>query len=279
MGTFVWNILLLSIGALFYAYALNAIVIPQHFATGGIMGFALILSNLFPGIPNGFLYFLLNIPLFAVGWMYVSRRFFFYSIAGMTIVSVSTLIPFSPLPMTDRLVAALAAGVISGIGGGITLRSLGSGGGLDILSVVLLRLYSIRIGTTILIANSVILITFLAFDSLETVVYTMLYMFVTAQLVNVVVTGMNQRKEIMLISRKSDEIAQFIMRDMNRGVTIVNGKGGWTGQDIAMLFTIITFQELSRFKEYLSKVDPEAFCVVSETLEVIGKGVGNQPHW
>ena len=150
MRTFAWNILLIVTGAFFYSYSLNAIVIPQHLATGGVMGFALLLNWVLPWLPPGIGYFLLNIPLFVIGWIYVSRRFFWYSLAGMAVISVTTLIPFPPLAVTDRLAAVLTAGVVGGIGGGITLRSVGSAGGLDILSVVLMRRFSIRIGTTIL---------------------------------------------------------------------------------------------------------------------------------
>jgi uncharacterized membrane-anchored protein YitT (DUF2179 family) len=83
----------------------------------------------------------------------------------------------------------------------------------------------------------------------------------------------------MIISPKWQEIASEIMDKMQRGVTIVNGEGGYTGQELRILYSVITFQELSRFKEMIRQMDPHAFVVVTETLEVMGRGIGNQPHW
>jgi uncharacterized membrane-anchored protein YitT (DUF2179 family) len=94
-----------------------------------------------------------------------------------------------------------------------------------------------------------------------------------------VVTGLNQRKAVMVVSRKWQEIAREIMDTMQRGVTIVNGEGGYSGQQLRILYSVITFQELSRFKDMVRQHDSEAFLVVTETLEVMGKGIGNQPHW
>jgi len=115
--------------------------------------------------------------------------------------------------------------------------------------------------------------------NLEIVLYTLIYLFVTTQFINVVVTGLNQRKAVMVVSPKWREIAREIMDSMQRGVTIVNGEGGYTGQEQRILYSVLTFQELSRFKDMVRQHDPQAFLVVTETLEVMGKGIGNQPHW
>jgi uncharacterized membrane-anchored protein YitT (DUF2179 family) len=223
--------------------------------------------------------FLLNIPLFVVGWLFVGRRFFFYSLAGMTIFSGALFLHVPAIPINDPLLKALTAGIISGIGSGVILKSLGSGGGLDILSVILLKRFSVPIGTTVMGFNCTLMLACLFRFSLEIVLYTLIYLFVTTQLINLVVTGLNQRKAVMVVSPKWQEIAQEIMETMQRGVTIVNGEGGYTGHALRILYSVITFQELSRFKEMVRQHDPQAFLVVTETLEVMGKGIGNQPHW
>jgi uncharacterized membrane-anchored protein YitT (DUF2179 family) len=223
--------------------------------------------------------FLLNLPIFAVGWIFVGRRFFFYSLMGMTIFSAALLIRVPVIPITDPLLSALSAGIIAGIGNGIILKSLGSGGGLDILSVILLKRFSVRIGTTVMGFNCALMAACLFRFNLEIVLYTLIYLFVTTQLINLVVTGLNQRKAVMVVSPQWREIASEIMATMQRGVTIVNGEGGYTGQPLRILYSVVTFQELSRFKEMVRQHDPQAFLVVTETLEVMGKGIGNQPHW
>jgi len=274
-----WNLLLIVVGSVLCAVAINGILIPSQFLAGGISGLSLFIYYLFPFMPVGMTYFLLNIPLFVVGWVFVGRRFFFYSLAGMAIISAALLVRIPTFPIQDPLLKALTAGIISGIGSGVLLKSLGSGGGLDILSVILLRRYSIRIGTTVMGFNCALIMASLFRFNLDIVLYTLIYLFVTSQLVNLVVTGLNQRKAVMVISPQWQEIAREIMETMQRGVTIVNGEGGYTGHPLRILYSVITFQELSRFKDMVRQHDPQAFLVVTETLEVMGKGVGNQPHW
>jgi len=274
-----WNLFLITTGSLLCAVAINGILIPNQFLSGGISGLSLFIYYLFPFMPVGVTNFLLNIPLFVVGWLFVGRRFFFYSLAGMTIFSAALLIHMPVFPINDPLLKALTAGIISGIGSGVILKSLGSGGGLDILSVILLKRFSVRIGTTVMGFNCTLMVAALFRFNLEIVLYTLIYLFVTTQLINLVVTGLNQRKAVMVVSPKWQELAQEIMETMQRGVTIVNGEGGYTGQELRILYSVITFQELSRFKEMVRQHDPQAFLVVTETLEVMGKGIGNQPHW
>jgi uncharacterized membrane-anchored protein YitT (DUF2179 family) len=275
----IWNLFLITFGSVLCACAINGILIPNRFLAGGVSGLSLFIFYLAPAVPVGVSNFLLNIPLFVVGWLFVGRRFFFYSLAGMVIFSAALLIPVAPFPIRDPLLTALTAGIISGIGSGVILKSLGSGGGLDILSVILFKRFSIRIGTTVMGFNCALMLAALFRFNLEIVLYTLIYLFVTTQLINMVVTGLNQRKAVMVVSPQWQEIAREIMDSMQRGVTIVNGEGGYTGQEQRILYSVLTFQELSRFKEMVRQHDPQAFMVVTETLEVMGKGIGNQPHW
>ena len=275
----VWNLFLITAGSLLCAVAINGILVPNRFLSGGISGLSLFIYYLWPSVPIGVSNFLMNIPLFVLGWLFVGRRFFFYSLAGMMIFSAALLVNVPTFPIHDPLLNALTAGIISGIGSGVILKSLGSGGGLDILSVILLKRFSIRIGTTVMGFNCALMLAALFRFNLEIVLYTLIYLFVTTQLINMVVTGLNQRKAVMVVSPQWQEIAREIMDGMQRGVTIVNGEGGYTGQEQRILYSVLTFQELSRFKEMVRQHDPQAFLVVTETLEVMGKGIGNQPHW
>ena len=183
------------------------------------------------------------------------------------------------LPIYDKILSALLAGIIMGFGSGVILRSLGSAGGLDILSVILFQRFSIRLGTTILGFNSLVLVAGALLFSLEDAVYTLIYLYVNAHIVNVVVTGLSQRKAIFIVSRKWDEISKEIMGNIQRGVTILKGRSGYEGRDMQIIYTVIAMQELSRLKNLVRKIDPDAFVVVSDTLEVIGTRIGNQPRW
>ena len=273
------NLIMIVLGSVLCAVAIKGILIPNHFLAGGFTGLALLLHYLFPALPVGLAYFLLNVPNFVLGWVHVGQRFFFYSLAGMVIFSATMMLPFPKLAIDDLILCALTAGLITGAGSGIILRSLGSAGGMDILAVIIYKKLSIRIGTSSLGFNFILLAAAATRFPLDIILYTLIHIYVTSYMVNLVVTGFNQRKAVMIISKKWRAISDDIMERMHRGVTVVQGQGGYTGQAIRILYAVITFAELSRFKNRVRQIDPEAFMVVTETLEVMGKGIGNQPHW
>jgi uncharacterized membrane-anchored protein YitT (DUF2179 family) len=274
-----WNLFLIFAGSVICAIGIKGILVPKQFLAGGVTGMALLGHYVFPFLPIGVIYFLLNIPLFVIGWMFVGRRFFWYSLAGMVVFSVVMLWPFPFFPVEDMILNALTAGIITGLGSGMILRSLGSAGGLDILSIILFKRFSIRPGTTVMVFHVLILVIALFRLPLERVLYTLIYFFINAYAVNLIVIGLSQRKAIMIISRQWEEISRQIMEKLHRGVTMVKGVGGYSGQQLHILYSVVTLTELSRFKEMIRKIDPNAFIVVTETLEVMGKGIGNQPHW
>jgi uncharacterized membrane-anchored protein YitT (DUF2179 family) len=279
LSTVSWNILLITVGSIICAVAVNSILIPKQFLAGGFTGLAMLIHYVLPFMPVGVVYFLLNVPLFIFGWMFVGRRFFFYSIAGMVIFSLAVLIPFPEIAIQDRLLNALTAGIISGIGSGILLRSLGSAGGMDILAIIVLKKLSVRLGTTSLVFNAILMLTAIARIPLEMILYTLIYIYVSAYFVNLVVTGLSQRKAAMVISEKWQEISREIMAKLDRGVTVIHGEGGYSGKQQKILYSVIPFQELGRFKDLIRRVDPNAFVVITETMEVMGHRIGNQPHW
>ena len=278
-----WPILknfgLIAIGSVICALAINGVLIPNQFLSGGFTGLALVIYYLTPSVPVGWLYFLLNVPLFAIGWKYVGPRFFWYSLVGAIIFSASLKWVNFTIPVQDEMLSALLGGIISGIGAGIILKSLGSAGGLDILSVILLRRFSVRLGSTQLALNGIIIAGGALVFSLERALYTLVYVYVTSRMLNLVMTGLSQRKAVFIISPRWQEISKEIIEKINRGVTILHGRGGYTGQEEKIVYSVITFRELPRLKEIIRQLDPNAFVVFTETLEVMGARIGNQPHW
>jgi len=275
----VWNLFLITLGSALCSVAINGILLPQRFYGAGFTGVALLIHYMFSSLPVAVLYFILNIPIFCLGWIYVGRRFFLYSIAGMFIFTGTLVWIHISLPVHDKMLSAILAGIILGVGSGIILRSLGSAGGLDILSVIFLKRFSIRLGSTILAFNSLILAAGAVLFSVEGALYTLIYIFVSSYMVNLVVIGLSQRKAVYIISPRWEEISHEIMDNIQRGVTIIKGQGGYTGRDEQILYTVISFRELPQLKQLIRGVDPSAFVVISDTLEVMGQGIGNQPHW
>lgn len=274
-----WNLGLLALGSLLCALGINGLLIPHRFVSGGVTGLALLVHYLFPSLPVALLYLLANVPLFAAGWFFISRRFFSYSVVGMLLFSAAVQWVDVTLPVEEKLLAAMLAGIILGAGTGIILKSLGSGGGVDILAVILLQRFSIRLGTTVLGFNVLILAAAALLFSLEDALYTLIYLYVSAQVVDLVVTGLSQRKAVFIITPAWERVLPRILRDIHRGVTILRGEGGFSHQEQRILYTVVTFPELATLKRIVSGEDPAAFVVVSETTEVMGHRIGNQPHW
>ena len=274
-----FNLFLIALGSVICAIAVNGILIPRQFFGAGFTGLSLLIHYLAPSLPLAVLYLILNVPLFALGWMHVGRRFFLYSIAGVLIYSGALAWIHISVPIHDKILSAILAGIIMGTGSGIILRSLGSAGGLDILSVILLKRFSIRLGTTMLALNCLILGAGAVLFSLEGALYTLIYIYVNSYMVNLVVMGLSQRKAILIISSQWEKIAQEIMDKVHRGVTIIRGQGGYSGQERRIIYTVTALQELPRVKLLIRDVDPDGFVVISDTLEVMGTHIGNQPHW
>ena len=159
------------------------------------------------------------------------------------------------------------------------MRSLGSAGGLDILSIILMKRFSIRLGSSILAFNALVLAAGAVLFSPEMAIYTLVYLYVNSSMVNLVVSGLSQRKAVYIISPQWEKISRDIQDKIQRGVTIIRGRGGYTGADEQILYTVITFRELAPLKRLISDIDHDAFVVVTDTLEVMGQRIGNQPHW
>jgi uncharacterized membrane-anchored protein YitT (DUF2179 family) len=267
-----WNLLLLSAGGFVYAIGLKSIAIPQGFITGGISGLSLLIYYATDLLSPGVWYLLVNIPIFLVGWMHVSRRFFFYSLYGMAALSSAIdLIGFT-VPIHEPILAVLAGGVLMGTGAGLILHSLGSDGGLSIIGIILNQKYSLRMGTFYFSFN-VVLFAF-SFGALEAdlVLYSLFMSFVASQALDYVLTFSNQRKMVIVISDLNDQIAQTIQTRLNRGVTFLNGNGAYTGRAKQVILTVVHNYQLKRLEEAALSIDPDAFIITENTFNVLGRG-------
>lgn len=264
--------MLITLGALIFSFGAKTVAIPQEFISGGVTGTGLILYYVVGLLPPGIWYLALNVPIFILGWIYVSRRFFFYSLYGTLLTSLfMDLIPWV-LVINDALLSALTAGAIMGAGAGIALRSLGSLGGLDIISVYLNQRFNIGIGKFSFAFNLVLFSGGLFFIGLEQILYSVFLVFVNAMVMDYFLGLFNQRKMVLVVSEKPDELAKAILNTINRGSTFIYGRGAYTGKRKKILLTIVNSLQLKRLEEIIFTIDPNAFTIEENTLNVIGKG-------
>jgi uncharacterized membrane-anchored protein YitT (DUF2179 family) len=251
---------------------MNSVLIPNQFLSGGVIGIALLIHYLISTVDFIWIFLALNIPLLILGWRTINRSFMFYSIFGMGMFALVTQV-YKPSPMVvkDPILAALTAGVICGFGAGLVLRSKGSGGGLDILSIYIKKKFGFQIGTTVAVFNAVVLFSGVYFYSLQIALYSLIFLFTTGKVINAVVTGFNRRKAVLIISDKAEMISDMLLGKKYRGVTLLKGEGGFSHKQKRIILTVISMIELPKIKEMILNLDPEAFIVVNDTLEVLGK--------
>jgi uncharacterized membrane-anchored protein YitT (DUF2179 family) len=229
ISSIAWNLLLITAGSLIFSIGVKAVAVPQGFITGGITGVSLLCYYFTNTLTPGIWYFVINIPLFLIGWKMVSRRFFLYSVFGMIVSSIwFDLVTFT-IPLHDPFLAMLAGGTIVGAGAGIVFHSLGSLGGNDIIAIVLNQKFSIRMGTFFFIFNIALFTFSFGVLNVETVLYSLAMSFITSQVIDHVLTMFNQRKMALIISETADAVAKDIHRRLHRGATFLEGIGNLHG--------------------------------------------------
>lgn len=273
------SILLLAGGACVCALAINGILVPKHFLSGGLTGVSLLINRFIPAIPLSALYLMLNIPLFLFGYRLLGKRFFFLSMAGTIFFTIAIGVINIPIKVNDTMLAAILGGLINGVGSGMILRSRGSAGGTDILSVALANRFGIKLGTTFLAFNIIVLTSTVVFFSIDEALFTLVYMFVSSHVIDLAIYGLSQRKAVMVVSERWKDVNAAIHGEIQRGTTLISAVGGFSEHSFKLIYTVVSRRELHHLKEVILQVDPAAFLVVNDTSEVVGTRIGNQLKW
>lgn len=271
-----WNLMLLTFGSFLIAFAVKAVAVPHGLLTGGMSGIALLCYYLFGGLTTGQWYLLLNLPVFVLGWVFVSRRFFFYSLYGMLATSVFIdIIPWT-MPIEDIWLAVLTGGGIMGAGVGVALRSLGSTGGADILAVICKEKFNLSMGSFEFWFNLSGFIAGFAFLDLHIMLYSVAMTFVIALAIEYVMGMFSERKMVIVITDKADEVRQAILGPLDRGVTMLEGRGGWSGERKQVILTMVSSIQLKRLEELVYTIDPDAFTIMGSGFHVLGRGFSSR---
>ena len=172
----------------------------------------------------------------------------------------------------DVMLNAIFGGVLAGIGFGIVFKADANTGGLDVLGAIVKKYYSIDMGTVVFVLNMVVIALSACMFSLEAALFTLVSIYVTAELTNRVAAGFNREKYIIIVSGRSGQIGEAVMERMQRGVTYLNGRGGFLRERKDILFIVVSLTQVSRVKAIVDEYDTEAFMIVSDTSEVMGRG-------
>ena len=234
---------------------------------------------LHPDLPVALIYLLINVPVFLIGWRLVGLRFLGYSLWGMLIYALLLWALPWRIELSDPMLAAVVAGGLSGLGIAIILRSCGSTGGTEIISVVLHKCLAVPVGLGAVLVNLAVLAASTLLFPLEQVLYSIVYAIVAMVATNSVFHGMNRREAALIISARWQEIAGALTARHSLGVTQLHGRGAYQGVDRTILFSVVRRRDLPVLKRIALEHDPDAFITIISSGDVTGLQVGNQPHW
>ncbi|CAM4135661.1 YitT family protein [Bacillus paramycoides] len=267
------EIALITIGSLLFAIGINYFAIPNRLSEGGIIGLTVVTYYLFdwsPGIVN----FGLNAILLAVGYKFFDKKTMVYTIIGIVETSLFLYVTehIQYQVNGDTLLAALFAGVFVGIGLGCMFKAGGTSGGSAILARLANQYLGWSVGKGVLIIDIVVIAGSVFIIGQEKAMYTLVAVFIGAKVIDFIVEGMDTKTAVTIISNQPDLIRETITNNMTRGVTVLEGRGGYTGKNKEVLYVVINKQELVKLKQVISRVDEDAFVVIHDVRDVLGGG-------
>ncbi|WP_300410622.1 YitT family protein [Lagierella sp.] len=271
---FVRRILATIIGDFICAFGMTFFFQQKGFLSGGVGGIGLLLKFMYD-IPAGLTVFVLNIPLVILGYFLINKKFTTYAMISAFVLSGALLFfdQFqNPFILEDSFLVAVIGGAINGLGMGILFRNGSSQGGLDILAGIFKQRFNVNIGNALFGMNIIIILMGSYIFTLDKGLYTVIAMAVGYNLLDKIQMGLGERKQIMIISSQYDEIKRQIIQKVNRGVTFLEGCGGYKNTNYKVIYTVIGTRQLAQVKQIVSDADGNAFMAVTDAYEVKGKG-------
>lgn len=266
----------IAIGALLQALAMRLFLVPTNLVSGGVSGLSQVI-HYFTGFPIGLMVFLGNLPLFLLGWRYLGGMRFAIRTAFAVIafaLFTDLLVFFLPENglTSDLVLNTLYGGVVSGIGYGLVYRGRGTSGGSDILARILNHWRGISISQSYLITDSlVILLAGLSF-SWENALYALVILYISGVAAEAITEGANVVRTALIVTSHPEAVVKVILYDMERGITQMNARGGYTGEQRTVLYCVVSRSEIPQIKALVREADPQAFMVIGQAHEALGEG-------
>lgn len=274
------NVAAIVFGAAVYAFGLHYFIVPNQLMEGGITGIALLLNYAF-GLRPSVMTLAINLPLFIIGYRMLGKVGMAYTVLGTVSLSASLWVMETAIGQgwitpfhseQDLLLAALYAGVTLGAGLGIVFRFGGTTGGVDIVARIFNKVGGWSMGQVILAIDAVILLTSLIYLPKEKILYTLVSVFISTQVIDFIQEGAYAAKAFTIVSEQADEIAETVTREMERGVTLFPARGAYSNRDRNVVYCVVSRQEVRKLKTLVRKIDPRAFMVISDVHDVLGEG-------
>ena len=268
----VYEYALLFVGSFIMAITFNMLLVPNNIASGGTSGLSIVFYDVFGWTP-AITQYAFNIPLFVLGVIFLGKtygvRTFIGSVALPTFIYMTEGLPAAT---ANPLLAAIFGGIGIGVGFGIVYAGRGSTGGTSITAMLLNKYSGISLAMSVAICDGIIIVLAGILISFEAAMYALIALFVTSKAIDVMQLGFAYSKLAYIITDKNQEMSDVILHDLDRGLTKLNGEGGYTGEGRQVLMVVVGQTEIAKWKDIVRSVDPSAFVIISDTKEVFGEG-------
>lgn len=273
---FLYETFLLIVGCLLIALSFVLFFDPHSIAPGGLTGLAVIINYLF-NIPLWFVNLIFNVPLFILAYKVLTKRECLKTLLGIVFFTLALNLfeNFANFQITnDVLLSTLTGGVILGLGLGVIFNINGTTGGTDLIGLILNRwLPSISVPKLMGVADFIVVMSSIfATGKIEIGLYSALGLYIAVVVSDMVIQGFYSAKSFTIISNSPDEISNAILEKMNRGVTILSAKGGYTKEEKDALLVVVGKREVTTLRKIVKSVDPNAFVVITDVHEALGEG-------
>ena len=263
------------VGNMLYALLVKLFLLPAGLVTGGTTGLALIAEQLWQVPISGFV-FVFNVVMLILGWLVLGKAFALTTVASSILypffLEVCSLV-FGDLVLTrDPVLCTVFFGIGIGVALGMVIRAGASTGGMDIPPLVLNKFFNLPVSVGLYAFDFTILLAQLFFRPAENVLYGIVMTLIYTTVIDKMLLLGQSRTELKIVSSKSREISNAIMRQVDRGVTLLHGRGGYLGNETELVLTVISNRELIKVEKLIHQIDPECFMVVSRVSEVRGRG-------
>lgn len=271
------DFLLINFGVLLLAGGIYFFKFPNHFSTGGVSGVSVILGGLFPQFKPGLLVFSINMILLAIGFMFFGKGFGVKTAYASTLFSaviwlLEILFPMSK-PFTNQpLLELIYAVMLPAIGSAILFNIDASSGGTDIIAMILRKYTSLDIGKALLLSDLIITLAAGFVFGIQIGLFSVMGLAAKALIVDNVIESINLNKFFTIITTKPDEICEYINNTLHRGATIQDAKGAFTHLSKHVIITVVHRPQAIKLQRFIKEVDPDAFILITNTSEIIGKG-------
>lgn len=264
------RIFFMTLGSVLAAVALEIFLIPNNVIDGGVTGISIILNHL-TKLPIGLFIFILNLPFLIVGYKQIGKTFAMSTSYSVTILSIGVTILHPVDSITkDILLASVFGGILLGIGVGLIIRNGGSLDGTEIIAIILDRTTGFSIGEIVMFFNLFILSSAGIVFGWDRAMYSLIAYFIAFKVIDTVVEGLDEAKSVYIVSEKHQEITDALLARLGRGVTLLQGEGGYKGEATKVIYVVVTRLEVAKLKSIVQGFDEDALMTVG-SVEATGK--------